>query len=63
MARSEVVLRTVTVEPLAWSSASAAIVTVGNATAAKSVDEKPGGNNSAQPIDVTSGRTQAGRFA
>jgi len=33
---------------------------VGNATAAKSVDDKPGGDNSARPIDVTSGRTQAG---
>ncbi len=57
---SEVVLRNVTVVPVASSSASAAIVTVGNATAAKSVDEKPGGNNFARPIDVTSGRTQAG---
>jgi hypothetical protein len=50
---------TVTVAPAASSSASAAIVTVGNATAVKSVDEKPVGNNSARPIDVTSGRTQA----
>jgi len=35
-------------------------VTVGNATAAKSVDEKPGGDNSARPIDVTNGRPQVG---
>jgi hypothetical protein len=31
----------------------------GHATAAKCVDAEPGGNSSAQPIDVTKGRTQA----
>lgn len=56
---SEVVLRTVTVVAVASSSSSAAIATVGNATAAKCVDEEPGGNSSAQPIEGTKGRTQA----
>jgi hypothetical protein len=56
---SEVVLRNRTVVGVTSSSASAAIATVGNATAAKCVDEEPGGNSSARPIDVTNGRTRA----
>jgi hypothetical protein len=54
---------TVTVVPVAPSSASAAIATVGNATAAKRADEKPGGNSYERPIDVTSGPTHFRAFA
>ena len=48
-----------TVVPVGLSSASAAIATVGNATAVKCADGKHGSNSYAPPIAATSGRKQA----